>query len=251
MRTFNRRTAQRIELIALGLLFILTATAGSAFAEAFIVGFHSGGFPPMFFEKGDAEKGIFVEVMEKISEITGDGFERVYAPAARVIRNFGTDYEVEPGIHPDWRVEQADISVYTVPFMTHTDCVVVRKDAGFAVAAPTDLEGKSVGVIRGFVYTGWTPEEGGYTPDPATDSVMLFRKLQGKRYDALFTGKYVAKYFAKTMNIEINIAKEIDSKDISFRFYKDKASAVPRINAAIEKLKADGVIDAIIRKYTE
>jgi polar amino acid transport system substrate-binding protein len=223
----------------------------SARAEMFNVGYYSDGFPPFFFDENDQRKGIYVEILEAISAITGDQFIKKYATVARIKAQFGEDYYIEPGINPIWRPGQEEISVYTIPFFQYQDVVVMRKKTAFPVSKAEDLHGQAVGIIRGYSYPNWEPEQGNYLPDLAKDETQLFTKFKAGRFDILIAGALIAAYYAKELGLDIEIVHVLYSTELSFRLHVSKKSAVKRIDNALKTLLQDGTIDAINQKYLE
>ncbi len=238
-------------VLFLGGMMVFGWLLQSARAETFRVGYYSDGFPPMFFSEDDPRKGVYVEILEAISVITGDEFLKKYATVARIKGEFGEDYDIEPGINPVWRPDQEAISVYTIPFFQYQDAVVMRKETAFPVSTVKDLEGHEVGIIRGYAYPDWEPEQGNYIPDLAKDETQLFRKLQGGRYDILITGVPIARYYAKELDLDIENMHILYSTDLSFRIHVSQKAVVEKLNNALKTLLHDGTIDAIIQKYIE
>ncbi len=241
---------QTLGIVIFVILGSIAGWSGHGEAETFHVGVMQGGFPPMFFEKGSPQTGIYIDILQEICDITGDSFEKKYAPTARIKEWFENGaVDIEPGINPLWRPDQKEISVYTIPFMEYTTAVVVRKEKAFPIETVEDLKGKRVGVIRGYTYPGW--EDEGYTRDETVNDERLFIKLREGRYDVCFAGDLISQYYARELGIDIVIARPMYTLDISYRLHREKAEAVERFNAALETLKADGTIERIINTYIQ
>ncbi len=168
------------------LLLCVLLVSGTVVAETFVVGYYSHGMPPLFFAKHEAPAGIYQEVLEAVGAITGDRFVKRYTSVARIINEFGRVCDIEPGIHPAWRPEQDEISLYTYPFMQSGDVLAMRADRAFSVEGPEDLQGKRIGLVRGYLYPGWMPADGGFFADFSPDERVLFQKYRRHRLDYFF-----------------------------------------------------------------
>ena len=212
--------------VILIIALLMSVMVGVSNAETFAVGFYSKGTPPWAFGEQDPRKGIIDEILEAISAITQDTFIKKHATVARIKRDFGERYDIEPGSNPAWRPDQQAISVYTDPYYKATGVVVIRKEDNFPVNHVEDLKGKTVGIIRGYIFPGWMPEDGGYIAEEANNDNMLFRKFQAQRFDVFLANIPEAKYYAKELGLDIVIAKQITEWDISMRLHISKKSAI-------------------------
>lgn len=229
---------------------IVFGIVGNSQAETFQVGLFESGFMPMYSGKKEVEAGIFEDVLQEITKITKDQFVKKYYPAARVYDNFkhGT-IDVDLVACSEWFPGEDDFSVYTRPFIKFSEAVYVRKGTMFPVKTLEDLRGKTVGVIREYTYPDWTAEDV-YIPDFAKDEQQLFRKFKGGRYDILYTGVPLAQYYSQKYDLNIEVAHIMYTVNLGMRFHVKKASAVMRINQALEQLIQEKKIDEITKKYT-
>lgn len=233
---------------------VCSVASGTAWTETFNVGYYWGGFPPFFFDREDERKGIFVEILDEVGRITGDRFPKKYYPVIRVKKMFlDGRIDVEPGICPLWRSDQKSVSVYTKSFYRYREIVGIRNEKYFPVNNVKDLKGISVGVVLGYEYgyTGWDADTGGYIPVECVSERELFKMFRAGRFDVFLSGSAVTSFYKNEFDLNIKEACEMRSADISFRFHISKKSAIDRINKALDKLNENGVIDGIIKKYTE
>lgn len=232
-------------------LFFLSFNTHS---ETLKVVLYDGGSPPLFFSKGDANTGIYVDLLMAIGEETGHTFQFVHLPTKRAMASFEQgEVHLEPGINPLWRNNSKVPGEYSIPFAQAADTVIFPKGKLKPVASASDLSGMKVGTIKGFFYPGYMDAfaSGKIIRQDSPDEDKLMLKLANGRVDTAFIRKEAALYRIKT-NPKFNtveVGDEISSADIMFRVHPSKASALNEINQAITNLKASGAIEQIFTNY--
>ncbi len=221
-----------------------------AAGDTFVVGYYRHGMPPLFFAEDDPRPGIYREVLEAVGQLTGDRFLPRYDSVARIINDFGVACDIEPGIHPEWRPDQSEISLYTYPFMVSGDVVAMRRQQAFAITRAEDLAGQRVGLVRGYLYPGWMPNEGGFIGDFSRDEQVLFEKVRRHRIDIFFAPPVMIDYYIREWGLDLIKVQELYRFPLSFRLHRRHQAALPRIDAALRQLERDGTLAAIVAKYT-
>jgi len=223
-------------------------------AETFVVALYEKGSPPLFFEKGAPETGIYKDLLTLIGAITGDHFEYKYYPAKRAMRLFDSaGYDIEPGVNPTWR-EAAEIQgVYTVPFAEANDVLVFRNNEVKEISKPEDLAGERVGTMNGFVYPPFSSvfSRGLVLREDTRTELQLIAMLSRKRLDQILMRQDTAEYRIRTNQqfSNLEVGPVISSIPIMFRFHPDKREAIERFNKAIKRLKDKREIERIYNRY--
>lgn len=160
------------------------------------------------------------------------------------------DIEPEMSVR-EKRKEQVDFSI---PFFSQSDVVVVPIDEeGFDPKTPADLKGKKVGVTSGTAadliasqYPGVDIVRYNTTPDSFRDLVLA-------RIDAVSVDSLTAGYLVKhTYPDKLRVSSQPLSDrrvDIASAVKKGNTDLLNRLNKAVEAMKADGSLDAIVKKW--
>lgn len=242
-------TTRFFSTILLILSFSLTASA-----ETFKVALYDGGSPPLFFEKGDANTGIYVDLLNEIALLTGHVFDYGYFPTQRAMVLFESgDLHLEPGINPVWRSSSKVPGEFSIPFAKAEDVVLFQAEKLIPVNSASDLTGKKVGTIKGFYYPGYMEafSSGALLRKDSLSEDNLMLKLAHNRIDVAFIRKEAAQYRIKVNNEFKNLVfkDRISSVDIMLRVHPSKSDALGSLNSAIKTLKENGTIETIFQKY--
>lgn len=211
-------------------------------------------FPPLVFVENDKTVGIVDDVLKAIGDVTGDTFIYVEAPFQRAMMLFEAgEVDLEPSVSPAWR-EESKASVYTIPYRRSVDAMLFPNASSVvAVQSPTDLIGKTIGVVRGYKYPGYDRyfEGGTLHKVESRDEDMLLEKLRLGRVDVVFIHKPYAQYMMKINEAyrDFRFGSSISELDIMMRLNVGRKDALPRFNEALRKLLDDGEIERILAKY--
>lgn|GEM_PF-3340128 len=198
--------------------------------------------------------GLAFDILNAIVERTGDQIVPVYLPVVRAnaaLSDGAADLELFS--NPQWREEFANDSVYTIPYVSSQDCFVFRSDHVFPIKGPSDLSGKSLAMVHGFVYEGLEPllKTGNIVREDAPTAFAAMRMVDLRRADAGVINRSVFLYLAKLKGLaDLTLGPPASAKlGISMRFVKSMSSVVERFNAEILALRKDGTIAAILARY--
>ena len=223
-----------------------TAYEGT-YAEPLKMGTNAA-FPPYEYKEGEAFKGIDIEIADAIAKELGTTLEVVDMEFDSIIASVQKG-EVNFGIAgmtvTDERKEEVD---FTASYATGVQVVIVTEDS--PIASLDDLEGKKIGTQLGT--TGDMYSKDDYGEENVTsygkgaDAVIA---LLGGDVDAVIIDNEPAKAFvAENAGLKI-LETEYAVEDYAIAIAKENATLLSDINKALEKLTADGTIDAIIAKY--
>ncbi|MDO4748391.1 MAG: transporter substrate-binding domain-containing protein [Eubacteriales bacterium] len=137
---------------------------------------------------------------------------------------------------------------FTVTYATGIQVIIVPNDSD--IASVDDLAGKTIGVQAG------TTGDIYCTGDYGQDSVKQFQNgalavaaLQNGQVDCVVIDNEPAKSFVEANEGLKILDTEYITEDYAAAISKDNADLTTKVNNAMEELKADGTIDAIIAKY--
>lgn len=223
-------------------------------AETLKVALYDGGSPPLFFDKGDKETGIYVDLLNEIGQRTGLQFEFLHYPTQRAMVLFDDgQVHVEVGIHPSWRASAKVPGSFTVAFGKSEDVAVFTENQAVPVQGTSNLMGKRVGTMKGFYYPGFMDAfaSGQIQRKDSVNEEQLLKKLSSGRLDLVFIRREAVLYRQK-IDAEYHglvIGDVIGSADISIRIHPSKAAHIAEINAAISAIQSDGSLEHIYARY--
>ena len=153
-------------------------------AETFEVGFYD--YPPMMIEADGS--GIYQDIFDELSKLTGDKFNIRYYPYPRLglLFNQGS-IDLEPGVYPGWVQNQTVPGLFSIPFGKIDDVMVFAAGKAFPVKVPDDLRGRSVGMVRGYAYPDLKAliTSGQLDRRDALNEGQLFKMLTAGRFNQI------------------------------------------------------------------
>ncbi len=229
---------------------LFAALFPDARADTFKVGFYN--YPPMMIESG--RTGIYQELLDELSTMTGHRFQIQYLPYARLAHKFDLgQIDLEPGVFPGWVKQQKVPGMFSVPFGKVVDAVVFAPGKHFEVTTPRDLSGRTVGLVRGYTYPDLRElfDSGAVHRIDAVSETQLLAMLAAGRMDQILINKAVAQY-----NIQkvpkyraFVVGGHLGSFDVSMRVHPSKKALLLKLDEAILSMKRSGAIARIYAKY--
>ena len=205
-------------------------------------------FPPYEYKEGDKFVGIDVEIATAIAEKLGGTLEIVdmeFDSIITAVKQGEVDFGIAGMTVTDERLLEVD---FTSSYATGVQVVIVKDGSG--IASLDDLAGKKIGVqlgTTGDIYA---------TDDFGKENVTQYSKgadaviaLKGGDVDAVIIDNEPAKAFVKANEGLTILETEYAVEDYAIAIDKSNTELLDDINDALEALKADGTIDAIIAKY--
>lgn len=215
---------------------------------------HTGSFPPYFFEPEDPQTGTIKDIYQAIAEETGDTFEYVRVPFSRALYQFEIgEIDIEPMTNPAYRGESEEPGLYSIPFAVAEEVILFNQTNFIQVNSADDLLGQTMGVVKGYYY----PEYSSYFADgriiasPVKSENMLVKLLLAERFSMALINKDFAQYKMRERHIKrkLIIGQTYNALEMMMRLHPSKKEALPRFNNAIRKLKKNGTIADIYRRY--
>ncbi|NNF99338.1 MAG: transporter substrate-binding domain-containing protein [Desulfobacteraceae bacterium] len=238
---------KRLILIALIITGLLT-TVSPALSEEYVL----GTFPiPLMVI--DENNGVFVELAKEIAKKAGVSLSIQVAPPMRTVNNF-QEGKVH-GIFPALDVSFPDLSK-----IERSDSIYIKKDFAFTLKGAqmlksiADLEGKKVGITRGYPYVRELTENKNIKLDLADSDETNAKKLNGKRIDCFVveetTGLQAFKNVGLIDYFLFFRGSPISTQDVYFAFGNDDTGKMlaKKLSDAMNALKADGTFGNIMAK---
>ncbi len=215
-------------------------------------------YPPFVMPLGDpAGPGIDMEIALRVLERLGIPTTVRLVPFKRALAMLETG-QADMTTSLSLRQERDAYLLWSEPYRTDTAYTFfTRKDSPFTPARLEDLRGKTVGMIRGFVY----PRAFAGDPDigkvEAPQMESLVEMLLHGRFDAIIVNNMAGRYellATGKMNEVIQAPFEIRTPGdtgtvMGFSRARGRADLVPRFNAELRKMLADGTIRKIESAY--
>ena len=157
-----------------------------------------------------------------------------------------------------FRAERDSYLLWSLPYRTDTRYIFfTRKNASFEPRRVEDLRGRSVGVVRGFVFPSAFADDAAIKKVEAPHVASLVGMLIEGRFDALIVNSIVGKHelMATGRLAEVKQApfslRSPDDKGTVMGFSKARVSRefVERFDAELRKMLDDGTIYRIEDKY--
>lgn len=219
-------------------------------SDTFRVGFYN--YPPMMIESG--RTGIYQELLDELSKITGHRFSIQYFPYARLAQEFDLGrIDLEPGVFPGWVKNQRVPGKFSISFGRVVDVLVFAPGKHFSISSPRDLSGRTLGLVRGYTYPDLRElfDSGAVHRSDAVNETQLMTMLAAGRMDQILINKAVAQY---NMHIdpryrELVLGDVLGSFDVSMRVHPSKKALLPELDEAILAMKRSGAIARIYAKY--
>ncbi len=219
--------------------------------EVIRVGLLSENYPPLFWR--DEDKGIVKEVLKAVSENSRFTFEYSYYPFNRLISKvINNELDVEAWTSPAWRTPYKQQTYFTNAIAEHCEITIFRKNESFKTPSPDSIVGKRLGVVQNFTFPSFEPffaNKSIYRADGSNEQGVL-KMLAYKRTDLALMDRTVADYLLNNQfPDQFETGSVFDCVPVSFMFNINKNQQGKEIDKVLQRLKRDGVIESILKKY--
>ncbi|MFZ6847863.1 substrate-binding periplasmic protein [Undibacterium sp. RuRC25W] len=225
----------------------------AAKSETFRIAYYDGGDAPFVYTTAGKVTGIFPEVMSAIAHQSGDQLEEQVLPIKRVLQAFEMGItDIEVGVNPKWRSTSSVPGLYSDPFVTVNDILCYRPGERRKHESVTSFKGETIGVIANYSHPEFDASfaNGSIKRADIYTNPSLLTMLKANRFNQIIISQYVKQYWTKVDAGKYNCeeGRYVQSSDIMLRVHPSKAHALPRLNAAIEALKKNGELNAILKR---
>jgi polar amino acid transport system substrate-binding protein len=211
-------------------------------------------YPPYEYLLNNNPVGMEIEVIEAVCREMKVKYSIEFMPWARVIKSLKTG-EVDCVIGILKLDERKTYLLYPdLPISKDSRIILSRKDYPLEIKNISNLDGKTVGVVRGYKYDN--PEFDSslrFKKDEAVDTKMLFDKLSHKRYDLIVINQAVAKHYAGSTwsNFKVHPYKVTETELFCAFSKKSKISnkVFPKFNKTLNDLHKSKKIQKIWSRY--
>ena len=144
--------------------------------------------------------------------------------------------------------ERKAVMAFSDSYATGIQSIIVPE--GSDIASPDDLAGKKIGTQRGTTgYIYCSDDFGDENVVAYDDGLTAIQALNNGQVDAVVIDNEPAKaYVESNPGLKI-LDTSYAEEDYAIGMNKDNAALLDAVNAALEELKADGTLDAIVAKY--
>ncbi|KZN34227.1 hypothetical protein N480_21730 [Pseudoalteromonas luteoviolacea S2607] len=222
-------------------------------AETYTVLVYHGANPPYNFIANNEQSGIFKDLFKRLGELTGHTFELVPWSVAKGQKLFDEGkIDIEPGVHPSWRLQRGIPGIYTNAYASSTE-VILGRQSNVTVTNPAQLYGKVIGRVRGYRY-------GDFEQHFGRDKILIYdnisekellSQLLYKRVDYVMLGDTTADYYRSTVNAYKNfeVVYEISTLPVYIRLQPSLTLLQLQLNKALAQMLQHDEISAIYARY--
>ncbi|QCN96041.1 amino acid ABC transporter substrate-binding protein [Azospirillum argentinense] len=208
-------------------------------------------FPPYNFTERGKRTGMDTEIVDAM--LKDIGVYPVHRPMAwpEVVRAHDEN-EVDVAFQFFTSPRRLERGHLVGPYRVGATVLMVRNNSEITYARIDDLQGLRIGVVDGFEYTPEFDKSPLFERVRSSSNVVSFRRLLLGRVDAIAGDLQVLRYLAdsegRTGSVKI-LPKPLAMVPRYISVPKLRAEKAERLQAAYEKLKRDGTIDAIVRRW--
>lgn len=201
--------------------------------------------------------GICPMVLRQVAEDLGLDVDFGFMPKPRRQAAFRRgEINVVPCASPVWEGVLSDVAVYSEPFMMSTEMVLVSAGTTGVFRSVRDFAGRRFGTIGGYVYhDGFDEafESGMLRREDAYTVTQNLQKLRAGRIDAMIVDDYEAAYWmhrAGWSETDFRVAYVFaDPAPITLMLHASLRDFLPRVNASLARMRANGTLRALFAEY--
>lgn len=212
-------------------------------------------WPPFVTETSKLGSGISVDLLKAAMKTQGYEINFRTLPWSRALD------EVSKGridlLPATWFTkERTSFLIYSEPYLSNELKFIKRANDSFEYSGLSSLDGKTVGIVRGYGYGDAFLNATNFKKPEAGDLVSNLKKLLAKRIDLTLEDRLVALSIMKKAGLnqsDFAFTKEALSKN-PLHVTSGKANAngqnyIDAYNKGLAEIKANGTFDAILSKY--
>ena len=230
-----------------GVLTVFSLAACGGKKETLTMGTNAA-FPPYEYYEGDKIVGIDAEIAELIAKELGRELEIVDQDFSSIITSVQTG-KVDMGMAGMTVTEERLENVnFSNSYATGVQVIIVPEDSD--IASADDLDGALIGVQEGTTGHIYCADDYGEESVVAyTNGATAVQALLDKKIDCVVIDQQPALAFVDVNEGLKILDTEYVIEDYAIAVAKENTELLDSINAALEKLTADGSIQKILDKY--
>ena len=236
-------------ILSIFMVVSLAACGGTSTEEELVMGTNAS-FPPYEYydEDGETIIGIDAEIAKAVADKLGMKLtikDMEFDSLLTAVQSGAVDIVFAGLTVTDERKESVDFSM---TYATGIQVIIVAEDS--EIATVDDLSGKTIGVqtgTTGDIYC--TGDYGQENVKQYANGALAVAALKNGQVDCVVIDNEPAKAFVDANTGLKILDTEYVTEDYAAAISKDNAELTEKVNKAMEELKADGTIDAIIAKY--
>ncbi|QCO15655.1 amino acid ABC transporter substrate-binding protein [Azospirillum brasilense] len=208
-------------------------------------------FPPYNFTERGKRTGMDTEIVDAM--LKDIGVYPVHRPMAwpEVVRAHDEN-EVDVAFQFFTSPRRLERGHLIGPYRVGATVLMVRSNSEITYTRIDDLQGLRIGVVDGFEYTPEFDKSPLFERVSSSSNVVSFRRLLLGRVDAIAGDRQVLRFLAdsegRTGSVKI-LPTPLAMVPRYISVPKPRTDKAERLQAAYEKLKRDGTIDAIVRRW--
>lgn len=204
-------------------------------------------WPPFtYVQNNQFVKGISHDIHREAFKRLGIKYKRSVFTWARCLA------QVEKGVY-DAVIDNSATAPFIygkVPTAVYPLAVFVREDSADKHFSWEFMQGKKIGMVRGYDYTPKITGFKGWNVKYAKTDHQLLLKLKAKRTDYIILDIFSADILMKEAGIKVKMLTPlIDSTDLFLVFNKGRSALARQYDEVIQQMHSDGTLDKIYRQY--
>lgn len=210
---------------------------------------------PPFISSDNSMPGLSIEIVTEAMKTQGYDVDFKIMPWSRALDQV-TKGRIDLLPATWYTQERTSYLVYSNSYLENELNIIKRAGDSFKFSDIKSLDGKNVGVVRGYGYGDDFLSATSFNKPEANDLVTNLKKLQAKRIDLTLEDKLVALSTMKEAGLN---KSKFEFSDIALStnpLYVTSGTANPNgkkyidaYNKGLAEIKANGVFDAILVKY--
>lgn len=231
-------------------VILLTLSAMKVSANTGVVKLCGVEWPPFTYRSFEnpavIDKGITYEIYTEAFRRLGLSFTTTILPWPRCLA--ATNKGLYDGI-----IDNADMPPFISgnhPTGVYSLAIFVKQDHPEMAFNWASMEGKTVGMVRGYSYTPKIKAFDGWVKQLAPNEEQLLRMLKGQRHNYVLLDIFSADILASKVGVDIKQLKPIvDSIHLHLTFSPENNAIAEQFDQTIKQMIDDGTIDNIYQKF--
>ena len=215
-------------------------------------------YPPFNWNEGGEVKGGMVEVLKKACDKLKHTCKFSIVPLARAVQML-EDGSVDGVMSLIPNADRAKFANFSPTIVVSNLSYFGAKGKAKKIASLTDLEGWTVGAVRGStsykLATEHQKQVKNLTLTEEVNNETLIKKLQGGRYGdkgAIMGGDAVLEFEAKKVKLDLELVWNSDAQGFTTAFSKKSvdAATLAEFNKTLDGMKKSGEVKTILEKFS-